>query len=113
LEERLTGGLLIAIDPLPITSVDRTRVIEGFAGELRVDEEIERVLAGLKLDLVLSDMAPNISGVRAVDQARSMELADVSLDSCHRWMSQHGAMAIKAFQGEGLDAWVKDLKFFF
>ena len=113
LEERLTGGLLIAIDPLPITSVDRTRVIEGFAGELRVDEEIERVLAGLKLDLVLSDMAPNISGVRAVDQARSMELADVSLDSCHRWMSQHGAMAIKAFQGEGLDAWVKDLNFFF
>ena len=110
LEERLTGGLLIAIDPLPITSVDRTRVIAGLAGEPRVDEEIERVLAGLKLDLVLSDMAPNISGVRAVDQARSMDLADVSLDSCHRWMSQHGAMAIKAFQGEGLDAWVKDLK---
>ncbi len=110
LEERLTEGLLIAIDPLPITSGDRTRVIEGFAGGPEVDEEIERILAGRKLDLVLSDMAPNISGVRAVDQAKSMDLADVSLDSCHRWMNQHGALAIKAFQGEGLDAWVKDLK---
>ena len=110
LEERLTGGLLIAIDPLPITSGDSTRVIEGFAGGPEVDEEIERILAGRKLDLVLSDMAPNISGVRAVDQAKSMDLADVSLDSCHRWMNQHGALAIKAFQGEGLDAWVKDLK---
>ena len=110
LEERLTEGLLIAIDPLPITSGDRTRVIEGFAGRPEVDEEIERILAGRKLDLVLSDMAPNISGVRAVDQAKSMDLADVSLDSCHRWMNQHGALAIKAFQGEGLDAWVKDLK---
>ena len=110
LEERLTGGLLIAIDPLPITSGDSTRVIEGFAGGPEVDEEIERILAGRKLDLVLSDMAPNISGVRAVDQAKSMDLADVSLDSCHRWMNQHGALVIKAFQGEGLDAWVKDLK---
>ncbi len=110
LEERLAGGLLIAIDPLPITSGDKTHVIEGFAGEPEVDEEIERILAGQKLDLVLSDMAPNISGVRAVDQARSMELADVSLDSCQRWMNQRGCMAIKAFQGEGLDAWVKDLK---
>ena len=110
LEERLAGGLLIAIDPLPITSGDKTHVIEGFAGEPEVDEEIERILAGQKLDLVLSDMAPNISGVRAVDQARSMERADVSLDSCHRWMNQRGCMAIKAFQGEGLDAWVKDLK---
>jgi 23S rRNA (uridine2552-2'-O)-methyltransferase len=39
-----------------------------------------------------------------------MDLADISLDSCHRWMNQRGAMAIKAFQGEGLDAWVKELK---
>lgn len=110
LEERLADGLLIAIDPLPITSGDKTHVVEGFAGEPEVDEEIERILAGQKLDLVLSDMAPNISGVRAVDQARSMDLADVSLDSCQRWMNHRGSMAIKAFQGEGLDAWVKDLK---
>ena len=110
LEERLGAGLLIAIDPLPITCGDRTHVIEGYAGESAVDDEIERILAGQKLDLVLSDMAPNISGVRAVDQARAMDLADISLDSCHRWMNQRGAMAIKAFQGEGLDDWVKDLK---
>jgi 23S rRNA (uridine2552-2'-O)-methyltransferase len=110
LEERLDGGLLIAIDPLPITCGDNTYVIEGFAGEPEVDAEIERILADEKLDLVLSDMAPNISGVRTVDQARSMDLADVSLDSCYRWMNQRGCMAIKAFQGEGLDDWVKDLK---
>ena len=110
LDERLDGGLLIAFDPLPITCGDNTYVIEGYAGEPEVDAEIERILAGEKLDLVLSDMAPNISGVRTVDQARSMDLADVSLDSCYRWMNLRGCMAIKAFQGEGLDDWVKDLK---
>ena len=60
------------------------------------------------LDLVLSDMAPNISGVRAVDQARAMELADVTLIACRQWLQPGGSMALKAFQGEGLDEWVRE-----
>ena len=110
LENKLNGGLLIAIDPLPITSGQNTHVIEGLAGEDAVDAEIEQILDGMQLDLVLSDMAPNISGIRTVDQARAMDLADVSLESCHRWLKRNGAMTIKAFQGEGLDDWVTDLR---
>ena len=80
------------------------------AGEAAVDAAIEEVLDGARLDLVLSDMAPNISGVRAVDQARAMDLADVALDACRKWLRPKGALAIKAFQGEGLDDWVKSLR---
>ena len=66
LENKLRGGLLIAIDPLPITSGQDTRVIEGMAGEEAVDQEIAEILDGAQLDLVLSDMAPNISGIRPI-----------------------------------------------
>jgi len=108
LESKLSKGLLIAIDPLPITAGMDTVVIEGLAGDSVVDEAISTALNGRQLDLVLSDMAPNISGIRAVDQARAMELADLSLFSCRRWLRKKGNLVIKAFQGEGLDDWVKE-----
>ena len=110
LENKLHGGLLIAIDPLPITSGQDTHVIEGMAGAEAVDQEIAEILDGAQLDLVLSDMAPNISGIRTVDQARAMDLADICLDYCQRWLRRGGALTIKSFQGEGLDAWVASLR---
>ena len=110
LESKITRGFLIAVDPLPITRGGRCRVVEGYAGESEVNEQIIELLQGQKLDLVLSDMAPSISGIRAVDQARAMELADVALQACEDWLIQGGDLAIKAFQGEGLDPWVADLK---
>ncbi|MBL6814945.1 MAG: RlmE family RNA methyltransferase [Pseudomonadales bacterium] len=110
LENKLHGGLLIAIDPLPITSGQDTHVIEGIAGAEAVDQEIAEILDGAQLDLVLSDMAPNISGIRTVDQARAMDLADICLDYCQRWLRRGGALTIKSFQGEGLDAWVASLR---
>lgn len=113
LQDRLNNGLLIAVDPLPITAGMDTVVIEGRAGEVAVDEAIDEALGGAQLDLVLSDMAPNISGVRAVDQARAMDLADTALLACQRWLKARGSMAIKAFQGEGLDEWVIDLRQYF
>ena len=110
LENKLRGGLLIAIDPLPITSGQDTHVIEGMAGEEAVDQEIAEILDGAQLDLVLSDMAPNISGIRTVDQARAMDLADICLDYCQRWLRRGGALTVKSFQGEGLDTWVATLR---
>lgn len=110
LENKLHGGMLIAIDPLPITCGQNTQVIEGMAGDEAVDREIADILDGAQLDLVLSDMAPNISGVRAADQARAMDLADTCLEYCQRWLRPGGSMTIKSFQGEGLDAWVAMLK---
>jgi 23S rRNA (uridine2552-2'-O)-methyltransferase len=110
LENKLHGGMLIAIDPLPITCGQNTQVIEGMAGDEAVDREIADILDGAQLDLVLSDMAPNISGVRVVDQARAMGLADICLDYCQRWLRLGGALTIKSFQGEGLDEWVATLR---
>ncbi|HCD26342.1 MAG TPA: 23S rRNA methyltransferase, partial [Gammaproteobacteria bacterium] len=111
-EDKLSGhgNLYIAVDPLPVKSSGLAKVIRGKSNEPRVAQEIEEILDSRKLDLVLSDMAPNLSGVRAVDQARSMDLADTALRSCERWLAPQGAMAIKAFQGEGLDGWVKALR---
>ena len=110
LEEKLSKkGRLIAVDPLPITSGAHTRVLEGFAGDDEIDDQIDAIVREIgELDLVLSDMAPNMSGVRAVDQARSMELADVALTATRRWLRTGGHLAIKAFQGEGLDDWVME-----
>ncbi len=106
LEERLRGGLLIVVDPLPITAGHATRVIEGKFGEPEVDAAVDDIVGQSQLDLVLSDMAPNMSGVKAIDQARAMDLADMALSACQRWLRPGGSLALKAFQGEGLDAWV-------
>lgn len=100
-------GRLVAVDPLPLTSGAHTHVIEGLAGEDEIDDQIDAIAQEIGgFDLVLSDMAPNMSGVRSVDQARSMELADVALTATRRWLKTGGHLAIKAFQGEGLDDWV-------
>ena len=106
LEERLSKGLLIAVDPLEITAGVGTHVVQGEAGDAAVTAQIDQILADDALDLVLSDMAPNISGVRAVDQARAMDLADIALESASRWLRKGGSLLLKAFQGEGLDDWV-------
>lgn len=110
LENKLRGGMLIAIDSLPITCGQDTQVIEGMAGDEVVDRKIDDILNGEQLDLVLSDMAPTISGVRAVDQARAMDLADTCFEYCQRWLRHGGVMTMKSFQGEGLDTWVAGLK---
>ncbi len=110
LENKLRGGMLIAIDSLPITCGQDTRVVEGMAGDEVVDRKIDDILDGEQLDLVLSDMAPTISGVRAVDQARVMDLADTCFEYCQRWLRLGGVMTVKSFQGEGLDTWVAGLK---
>ena len=107
LVEKVPKGVLIAVDPLPITAASSVHVIEGLYGDEEVGNNIDDILGGAQLDLVLSDMAPNISGIRAVDQARSMDLADMSLNACGLWLKNGGSLTIKAFQGEGLDDWVQ------
>ena len=100
-------GGLIAVDPLLFTAGNDTEVIIGSVGEEAVDVQIASAVERLgELDLVLSDMAPNMSGIRSVDQARSMELADVAFNAAARWLRRGGGLVLKAFQGEGLDDWV-------
>jgi 23S rRNA (uridine2552-2'-O)-methyltransferase len=106
LEERLGSGLLIACDPRPISASGDTVVIEAAYGEAGTDALLSAALGDRGLDLVLSDMAPNLSGVRAADQARSMYLADLALEAAEHHLNLGGDLVVKLFQGEGVDAWL-------
>jgi 23S rRNA (uridine2552-2'-O)-methyltransferase len=110
LEERLAGGRLVACDPRPVSAGGDTVLVEAAYGEPEADRRLQEILADQRVDLVLSDMAPNLSGNRTVDQARAMHLADLALDAAERWLKPGGVLVVKLFQGEGVDAWVADLK---
>ena len=114
LEDRLQGprqgGLLVCVDPRPVTAGADTVVIEAAYGEAEADERLAAILGEAGVDLVLSDMAPNMSGNRTTDQARAMHLADLALDAACRWLNPGGAMAVKLFQGAGVDAWMAEVR---
>ena len=103
LESKLTRGFLIAVDPLPITHGSRCRVVEGYAGEDEVNAEINQLVADQQLDLVLSDMAPNISGIRERDNALMIGLVNSTLSVIDNFLKIKGSVLIKVFQGESLD----------
>lgn len=109
-EEQIRGGMLVACDFRPISAGPDTRVVEGAVGEPEVDAEIARLLDDQPVELVLSDMSPNISGIRAVDQALSMELAELAESCADRWLKSGGRLVIKIFQGEGVEAWIPELR---
>jgi 23S rRNA (uridine2552-2'-O)-methyltransferase len=110
IEEHIRGGLLIACDYRAISAGPDTCVVEGALGEPEVDEEIAAIVGDVPLDLVLSDMAPNISGIRTVDQALSMELAELAERAADRWLKPGGRLVVKIFQGEGVEGWTRDLR---
>tara|TARA_B100000989_G_scaffold250764_1_gene198622 strand:+ start:534 stop:1163 length:630 start_codon:yes stop_codon:yes gene_type:complete len=101
IEDELSGqeNLYIAVDPLPVKSSGSAKVIRGKSNESRVSQEIEKILGSKKLDLVLSDMAPKISGVRIVDDNVSRELAGEALDIAFKYLAPGGKMVAKLFQG--------------
>ena len=112
LQERVTQGRIIAVDPLPLAvSGARVAPIAARFGEAEANRRIEAALAEAPrapaLDLVLSDMAPNISGVRATDQAALSALADLAADAAAKWLAAGGGLVVKLMQGEGCDAWVR------
>ena len=101
---------IIALDLLPMDALPGVRFIEGDFREQEVLDRLTGLLAGRRADLVMSDMAPNISGVRAVDQPRAMHLAELALELAGMTISPRGAFVCKLFQGEGFDAYVRDLR---
>jgi len=110
-EERISpGGLLIAVDDRPVTVGVDTILLPGLFGTPEIDKKIDELLEGRSLDLVLSDMAPNISGIRAADQARSMELAELAEAAADQWLKAGGSLVVKVFQGEGVEAWIRRIR---
>lgn len=95
------GGLLFALDLLPIEPLPGMSFIQGDFREHEVLQRFEAGLEGRAVDLVLSDMAPNMSGVQLVDQARVMELAELTLEFAREHLKPGGDMLVKVFQGSG------------
>ena len=99
-------GRVVALDILPMDALDGVEFIQGDFREAEVLAQLE-ALVGEKVDLVLSDMAPNISGIAASDQARSMDLAELALEFACEWLEPGGVFVVKLFQGEGFDEFVR------
>ena len=99
----LPQGRVIALDILPMDPLENVVFIQGDFTEDVVLQQLEATLAGARADLVMSDMAPNISGNRSVDQPRSMYLVELALDMATRNLASGGAFVAKVFQGEGYD----------
>jgi 23S rRNA (uridine2552-2'-O)-methyltransferase len=103
-------GRVIALDILPMQGIGGVDFIEGDFREESVLKTLEKHLDGAAVDLVLSDMAPNLSGVTSVDQPRAMHLAELAEEFADRHLVKGGAFLTKLFQGEGFDPYVKRLR---
>lgn len=103
-------GLAVGLDLLTIEPMAGAVLIEGDFTEDEPLKTLENALQGQAVDLVLSDMAPNISGLKAVDQPRGMYLAELALDFARQHLRTGGAMLIKVFQGEGFDEWMSAVR---
>ena len=95
------AGRVIAVDLLEIVPIPGVTAICGDFREEAVLKRLEEALDGKKLDLVVSDMAPNLSGVRATDQARSIHLCELALEFARVHLKLKGAFLVKVFQGAG------------
>jgi len=109
--ERLgDAGRVVALDILPMQGLAGVEFIEGDFREDEVLKRLETTLAGAAVDLVLSDMAPNMSGVDSVDQARAMHLAELAQEFAQQHLKPGGAFLVKLFQGRGSDEYLKNLR---
>ncbi|MBT8122048.1 MAG: 23S rRNA (uridine(2552)-2'-O)-methyltransferase RlmE [Gammaproteobacteria bacterium] len=96
-------GRILAMDILPMEKLTGVDFIQGDFREDEVFESLMKSLGQTKVDLVLSDMAPNISGMGAVDQPRSMYLVELAVDFADKVLDEGGTLLCKVFQGEGFD----------
>jgi 23S rRNA (uridine2552-2'-O)-methyltransferase len=109
--ERVTpGGRVIALDMLPIEPIAGVTLIEGDFRDGAVLERLEQALGVRQADLVVSDMAPNLSGVSASDQARASHLCELALEFARAHLKPNGALLVKAFQGAGYPAFLADMR---
>jgi len=103
-------GTVVALDILPMTPLSGVHFIQGDFREDDVLDELNLVLNSQPIDLVLSDMAPNITGVDAIDQPSSMYLVELALHFAIENLSKQGVFLVKVFQGEGFDVYLKEMK---
>jgi 23S rRNA (uridine2552-2'-O)-methyltransferase len=103
-------GRIIALDLLPLSPLPRVEFIQGDFREESVLAQLEERLGGRPIGLVISDMAPNISGVVMADQARAMYLAELALDFAVTHLAPGGSFVAKVFQGAGFEEYMKSMR---
>jgi len=103
-------GRVIALDILPMQGLGGVEFIQGDFREEAVLAQLRASLGGAPVDLVLSDMAPNLSGMTAVDQPRSMHLVELAEEFAAAHLRAGGSFLTKVFQGEGFDDLVRRLR---
>jgi len=107
------GGRVIGLDILDMEPLPGVVFIDGDFTEDEPLQRLEAELDGEPVDLVLSDMAPNMSGVAAIDQARAMYLAELALEFVREHLKQGGSFVVKLFQGADFDSYVRDVRALF
>ena len=103
-------GKVVAVDLLEVAPMSGLTFVQGDFREEVVLRRLEAALEGRKVDLVVSDMAPNISGVRATDQARSIHLCELALEFARIHLNPRGAFVVKAFQGSGYPEFLAQMR---
>jgi len=104
------GGRVIALDLLDMVSLHGVTFVPGDFRDQTVVEALDRELRGQRVDLVLSDMAPNLSGIGSVDQARWLELAELALEFALKHLKPQGNFLVKVFHGAGFDAFIRRMR---
>jgi 23S rRNA (uridine2552-2'-O)-methyltransferase len=104
------GGRVLAVDLLPMDALRNVSFLQGDFREEAVATALERELAGRPIDLVLSDMSPNISGIALSDQARAMHLAELALEFAARHLKPRGSLLVKVFQGLGFQEFLRTMR---
>ena len=104
---------LIALDILPMDALDGVDFIQGDFREEAVLDQLHAVLEGAPVSLVMSDMAPNMSGNRGVDQPRAIYLGELALDTAKTVLTKDGSFLVKLFHGEGFEAFHDEVRRYF
>ena len=103
-------GRIIALDILPMEALPEVEFLQGDFLDNEVFEQLLTMLGEDRPDLVISDMAPNMSGMNAVDIPRAMYMAELALDLALRVLKPGGGLLVKVFQGEGFDEYLQQLR---
>jgi 23S rRNA (uridine2552-2'-O)-methyltransferase len=103
-------GRLIAIDILPMNVIPDVTFIQGDFNDQEVLDQLLSELNGELVDVIISDMAPNLSGQKCIDLPRSINLLELALDCAHKILKPGGVFLFKAFQGPGLEEFIRSVK---
>jgi len=106
-------GRVIALDLLEMQPIKNVEFIQGDFRDNKVLIEVENKLKNLEIDLVISDMAPNISGIKVVDQSAAIYLNELALEFSCNWLKPNGHLLVKSFIGADFDSFINSVKPFF